>query len=312
MGGSGGVFGRVKPDEYKERIRETLLNTRDEGYETQVSNMIDELLTDYNSRDTEWTKEQLDEIKEVLGEDIEGTIETLFGGSVKRYTYVEGLSDVDVLLLINKTELSDLSPKEVLTYISSTLEEYPPAGVKDISVGDLAVTIRYYDDTKIQLLPAIKKGDGFKISRPKENEWSDIIRPDKFASRLTDLNQKHGGKVIPAIKLAKGINSQLPENKRLTGYHIESIAIEAFKSYPESNLDTSKALLKYFYEKGKEIVKTPIRDNTGQSIHVDDHLGSENSVQRLQRSNAMERMYKRMNNADAVGSVSEWESILGE
>lgn len=310
MGGGGGVFSRYTPDDYKEKIRETTKTTRDEAFETTVSEMINKLLAEYNSRDVEAVKEHLDEIKEIIKEEIAGTLQLLFGGSVSKHTYVDGLSDIDVLVTIDKSDLYDLSPKKVLEYVSSRLEE-SLLGVEDISVGKLAVTVVFSDGIEIQLLPAIKHGEGVKIPTGKGDDWSNIIRPDKFAARLTKVNQSHGAKVIPVVKLVKGIISQFPENQQLTGYHIESIAIEAFKRYPDSR-QTTKAMLRYFFKRAKDIVKTPIRDKTGQSINVDEYLGPENSVRRSQTSYTLDRMYRRMKNADTIGSIAEWSEILGE
>lgn len=310
-GGGGGVFSNYKPEEYKKKIRESVEKTRSEAFETEVATYISELLAEYNSRDVEVVREHLDEIKEIIEEEIGGTTNLMFGGSVRKHTYVDGLSDVDVLVTIEKSELSALSPKDVLEYISSKLEENI-GNVQDIRVGNLAVTVVFPDGIEIQLLPAIKRGEGVKIPTGKGNDWSKVIRPDKFATRLTEVNQLNNGKVIPVIKLVKGINSQLPEKQQLTGYHIESIAIEAFKSYPDSRPKTAKAMLKYFFDKAKDIVKTPIKDKTGQSINVDDHLGQGNSFERCQISYALDRVFRRMKNADEVGSVEEWKSILGE
>lgn len=310
MGGGGGVFSRYTPGDYKEKIRETTKTTRDEAFETTVSEMINKLLAEYNSRNVEAVKEHLDEIKEIIKEEIAGTLQLLFGGSVSKHTYVDGLSDIDVLVTINKSDLYDLSPKKVLEYVSSRLEE-SLLGVEDISVGKLAVTVVFSDGIEIQLLPAIKHGEGVKIPTGKGDDWSNIIRPDKFAARLTKVNQSHGAKVVPVVKLVKGIISQFPENQQLTGYHIESIAIEAFKRYPDSR-QTTKAMLRYFFKRAKDIVKTPIRDKTGQSINVDEYLGPENSVRRSQTSYTLDRMYRRMKNADTSGSIDEWSEIFGE
>ena len=310
-GGGGGVYNNYSPEEYQRKIRESLEKTRDEAYETEVAKFINEILADYNSRDVEAVRDHLDEIKEMIEEDIGGTTNLLFGGSVRKNTYVEGLSDVDILVTIEKSELSDLPPKDILEYVSSKLEENL-VNIEDIRVGNLAVTVIFSDGIEIQLLPAIKRGDGFKIPTGRGNDWSKVIRPDKFATRLTEVNQLNSEKVIPAIKLVKGINSQFPENQQLTSYHIESIAIEAFKSYPDSKPKTTKTMLEHFFEKASETVKSPIKDKTGQSINVDEYLGPENSVNRFQISHTLDRVHRRMKNADTVGSVEEWKSILGE
>lgn len=312
MGGGGGVFGgNYTPEKYKEIIRQSRESTQDAQFETTVNEKINERLGGY-SRDSDTTREHLDEIKNIIEEDTIGTVEMRFGGSVSKHTYVDGLSDVDVLVNIDKSELSESSPQEVLKYIKKKLIDANSENIEDITVGKLAVTVKFSGGEEIQLLPAIKRGEGYRISAEKGDKWSDIIRPDKFAWKLTEVNQNCNGKVVPVVKLVKGVISQLPEDQQLTGYHIESIAIEVFKSYPDSNSKTPKSMLSYFFEKAKDVVKSPIEDKSNQSIHVDDSLGPRNSQERMRASYTLDRIARRMKNADEVGSVNEWESILGE
>lgn len=310
-GGSGRIFSASSPEDLKEKIRESKENTEDSAFETNVNAEIKDILAEYNERDTDAIQEHLDEIKEIIGEEIEGMLDLKFGGSVSKHTYVDGLSDVDTLMTIDKTELSNLSPKEVLEYIKTRLEGNLKS-LDDIKIGNLAVTMEFSDNIKIQILPAIKHGEGFKIPKVTGKDWSNVIRPKSFAEKLTKINKDLKGNVVPVIKIVKGIIAQLPEKQQLKSYHVESIAIQAFKSYPGSNSKTPKALLKYFFEKAKDIVKSPIKDSTGQSIHVDNYLGSENSKERSNISYTLNRIYKKMDNADKISSVSEWSKILGE
>ena len=312
MGGSGGVFGGgYTPEKYKKIIEETREQTQDARFETEVNGLIGEMLADYQ-RKTEITTEHLDDIKEIIEEDIGGTFEMRFGGSVSRHTYVDGLSDVDVLVIIDKSELSDALPQEVLNYIKMGLDHANLQNIKDVRIGNLAVTVKFTDGEEIQLLPAVKRYEGYRIPGQNDDVWSNVIRPDKFATKLTQINQNCDGKVVPVVKLAKDIIARLPEDQQLSGYHIESLAIEVFKSYPSSNPNTPKAMLRYFFERAKEFVKSPIKDRTNQSIHVDDSLGKENSKQRLRIGYTLDRISRRMKNADEISSVEEWERILGE
>jgi hypothetical protein len=116
---------------------------------------------------------------------------------------------------------------------------------------------------------------------------------------------------VPVIKLIKGINDHLPKPQQLDGYHIESMAIEIFKSYPEDNSKTSKAMLKYFFEKAKEVIRKPIKDSTSQSINVDEDLGPENSKSRIKISNTFDIIFRRIRDADEVGDIEKWKEILG-
>ena len=310
MGGGGGVFGGYSAEKAKQIIRDSRSSSQDAQFETNVSAMISERLAGYH-RDDKATTEHLDDLKEVIEEEGIGTVYMRFGGSVKKHTYVDGLSDVDVFLCIDKTDLADSSPGEILDYVKHRIENAHLSDIEDVTVGRLAVTVTFKDGEQIQLLPAIRKGEGYKISNG-EGEWSDIVRPDKFAAKLTSVNQKCNGNVVPVIKLVKGINSQLPLDQQLASYHIESLAIEVFESYPDTEPMTPKAMLRYYFEHAKEVVKSPIKDKTNQSIHVDDYLGQENSPERIRVSYTLDRISRKMKNADEVRSAQEWEEILGE
>lgn len=309
MGGGGNFFGGdYTPKKNRDIIRESFEKTSDIRFETTVNEMINEHLAGRN-RDSATTKEHLEEIKNIIQEDDIGTIEIRFGGSVSKHTYVDGLSDVDVLLIINKSELSDASPHDVQEYIKKKLNDNL-SNIEEIRVGNIAVTVKFSDGEEIQLVPTIKRGEGYKIPDQDKDSWSNVTRPDKFAEKLTEVNQKCNGKVVPVIKLVKDINAQFPDDQQLKGYHIESIAIEIFKSYPDSNSKTPKAMLRYFFEKAKDIVKRTIKDRTNQSIHVDDYLGREDSTERTRISYTLDRTARKIKNADEIGSVSEWKSIL--
>ena len=70
-------------------------------------------------------------------------------------------------------------------------------------------------------------------------------------------------------------------------------------------------MLTHFFEQSATIVKKPIKDSTGQSVHVDGYLGTENSTQRRIVSMALERISRRIRNADGMCSVEQWGKILG-
>jgi len=181
---------------------------------------------------------------------------------------------------------------------------------EDIRVGDLAVTIRFHDALEIQLLPAIQTKNGLKIAEAGSNKWSNIIRPENFASKLTEINQNCGGKVIPTIKLAKGLFASLPKDQQLTGYHIESMAIETFERYPSSLPRSPKQMLEYFIHRSSEIIKKPIVDKTGQSLHVDDYLGNASSIEREKVAYALNTIHNRMMNANQTTSSGDWLRIV--
>jgi hypothetical protein len=159
------------------------------------------------------------------------------------------------------------------------------------------------------LLPAIKNDDGgLKIQSARRGDAWSHIKPKGFQQALTKRNQECSGKLIPTIKLAKAINGVLPEARQLSGYHIESLAIAAFRNYqgPKS----TSAMVREFFRKAPELVKQPIKDSTGQSIHVDDYLGPAGSAQRESVSQTLSRIERRMQTATAARDVDGWRDLF--
>ena len=126
---------------------------------------------------------------------------------------------------------------------------------------------------------------------------------------MTQRNYECASKLIPTIKIVKSIIGTLPEARQLSGYHIESLSINIFKNYDGTK--TCPEMVTKFFEKAKEAILKPIKDKTGQSIHVDDYLGQENNPARIEASYLLNRLHKRILNANAASSINMWETILG-
>jgi hypothetical protein len=306
MGGSGSDF-LSKTYSYEaiaREIRETQAQTINQQFEVEVSRIISSLLSQVNDRDIEAVNNHIDSIKDALNKDIEGTVKILFGGSVAKHTYVDGLSDIDALVQIDKTDLADKSPKEVKEYFFNRLKErFPRTSIK---IGRLAVTVQF-GDAEIQLLPSLKHESGYKIADSTGEKWS-AIKPIEFTTVLTNLNQSLSKKLVPTIKLAKSITSSLPKSQRLSGYHTESLAVEIFSKYHGQT--RTKDMLKHFFSEAAIKILRPIQDRTGQSMHVDDYLDNENSKRRQIISRSLDRISRRMKNADGANSVEQWREIL--
>jgi SMODS domain-containing protein len=306
-GGSRRFFERRKePEEISVAIRKAEDEAKDQAFETEIAAVLAELLSEYNSRDTKAISAALAEIKHALEFDIEGSVDPIFGGSVRKHTYVDGISDIDSLIALKDAVLQSMTPQEALDYFEAKIREKLPGW--QVARGRLAVTVTR-NDLQIQLLPAVKQEKGIAIASANGDAWSKI-NPDTFFRQLARINERRGSKVVPTIKLAKLINETLPEPARLSGYHIESLAIEAFKSY--SGPLTAKAMLKHLLEDARSRVLSPILDKTGQSVYVDEYLGPSNSQARKVVSETLDRVLRRIKNADASRSKEQWLRILGE
>jgi hypothetical protein len=304
-GGGGGSYTSWSSESLTNAVRveqDRAVNT----FQLQLAGYLSELLASYNARDHETVRERLGECKAVLGEDFESTFDHLYGGSVAKHTYVDGLSDIDSLLIVNDSRLEDLSAPIILQRMDDSLRGQLPAGV-NVTHGAMAVTVSYPDGMDIQLLPAIRTPDGLKVPSSRTRGWSHI-NPDRFNEALTKRNQECGGKLVPTIKLAKAVLATLPEQYRLTGYHVESLAIAAFRGFTGEK--TTSTMLPYLFQQAKDLILSPIRDQSGQSVHVDGYLGEANSVIRQYESRLIGNLAKRMTNASAAQSRAQWEALF--
>lgn len=241
--------------------------------------------------------------------DLADNIEQIFGGSVAKHTYADGLSDIDCLLVMDKQDLAAQGPKTMLSDLEATLKD-KLGNSAEVSAGRLAVTVKYADGQEIQLLPAARDGDRLMIPSSRvEGQWS-TVDPQHFQKGLSKYNAASDGKLVPTIKLAKAIIAQLPESQQLSGYHIESLAIEAFKNY--SGPKTASAMLPHFFEHAKGRVLRPMTDSTGQSVRVDGYMGDRDSPARANASHILGRISKRITNATAAGSITQWKDLFGD
>ena len=306
MGGSGGGFfsGYTEPEELARRTREAEEKATATVFETEVEAYLAAELSEYNDRDVETIQTFFKEVKMDLEAEFEGTVDLLYGGSISKHTYVDGLSDVDALVLMDRTELSGEPPGALRRVLAERLRARYGRGA--VAVGALAVTVTR-DDTRIQLLPALREGDKFRIARYDSKGWSSVD-PGGFAKALTRANKAMDGKLVPCIKLAKAIIATLPEQRQLTGYHTESLAIRVFKDYVGSQ--TPKAMTRHFFESAPAHVTQPIRDSSGQSVHVDEYLGAANSLRRRIIADSLGRIARRIRNADGARSIDGWKDLI--
>lgn len=304
-GGGGGTYSTPSFEKIKDMIDKSKDQTSRDDFKTQLNNFTGDLLKDFNNRDRKATENRLIDIITILKDVLEAELPVIFGGSVSKHTFVNGLSDIDSLLVINNTELATKSPQDVINFVATKLcnSKLKATG------GKLAVTVKYPDGMEIQLLPAIKQGRSVKISNFSGTGWSDI-NPKGFTDKLTKVNKQCNSNVVPVIKLVKSINSNFPEKLQLSGYHIESLAIEAFKNYKGSF--TAPEMLSHFFKASSTNVLSKIKDSTGQSVHVDDYLGDKNSKVRQSISHLLKRTHLKMDNATVSSSLEDWKELFDE
>ena len=253
----------------------------------------EELLARYTRGNQQAVTRHLDSLCNVIRN--EGhVVQTMYGGSVQRGTYVTGLSDVDILLIVNQSSLVNQPPARVIQQVRRTIKGQMPNN--PVGAGNLAVTVGYASGIEIQVLPAIRTtSGGVRIAEPGSTSWSNVVHPETFARRLAEVNDANNGRVVQVIKLAKAMADCFitRPSRKFSGYHIESLAIRAFRNYqgPQDPM----AMLNHFLRHSMTAVKSPIADTTGQSEYVDEYLGPANSRLRNRASTYFSQMRANVN-----------------
>ena len=251
------------------------------------------LLAQYTRKNTQTVTQRLESLCGFLRQK-GNVVQTMFGGSVRKGTYVTGLSDVDALLIVNQSSLVNQPPARAIEYVRDTIQDRLRQNT--VSAGNLAVTVSYSDRIEIQILPAIRTNtDGVRIAEPGSTKWSNVAQPDDFARKLAEVNTERDGRVVPTIKLAKAMADCFitRPSRKISGYHMESLAIEAFRDY-QGPFDPKNMLI-HLLGDAIDAVKSPITDSSGQSRYVDEYLGRADSGPRNRASTYFGQMRGKVN-----------------
>ena len=274
--------------------------------DNEVNSYLRKRLKEANARNSEAIRRHVRGLRKALEREGD-VIRPLFGGSFSKNTYVNGISDVDILMTINDSSLSGQPPNAVIRKMADMISQRMPH--TKLRKGAMAVTVTYSDGYEIQVLPAIRAKSGIRIAERGSNKWSNVVNIKGFLLKLTEVNKANDRKVVPAIKLTKAMADQLVQRTedKLSGYHIESLAIDAFEDY-RGNTD-SKSMVIHLAKFSAKAVLEPIKDSTGQSRYVDEYLGPPNSTKRKQAADTFKTMQKRLNGCK---STEDLDKLFGQ
>jgi hypothetical protein len=126
-------------------------------------------------------------------------------GSYDRHTAINDIKDVDVLVRL-PDDYTTSTPAEVLRQLKASLRELDVATSVELRAQRRSVHVTLSEhDLELDVVPVVAAdGMGCTLLIPDkpQQEWV-TSNPIGYASMLTDLNQSHGGKVVPLVKLVK-------------------------------------------------------------------------------------------------------------
>ena len=301
MGGSG--YGVLKINSSKDssplEIIEPSPDQTDEKFaSTEVADFLQEELKKINAHDYEAINRHKDTITDKLKSEFE--VENVrFGGSHSTHTDVKNLSDIDLLADLGDFT-TEKSSNQVIEDFASALRERLPNTT--ISSGVMAVTVEFSRGLKVQVLPAFRYRDGYRISDPNGKGWI-LTYPNRFANELTSVNQELSGQVVPTIKLIKSICDA--NNIDVSSYHASNLALNAFKHY--TGPKTSQKMLQHFFNKAKSLCVKPTPDPSGQTKYIDSDL-SNNKRERMVRDFA--EIENKIKDATESSSLDKWKDLF--
>ncbi|HXD18574.1 MAG TPA: nucleotidyltransferase [Vicinamibacterales bacterium] len=167
---------------------------------------------------------------------------TRLSGSYARDTAIGTIKDVDVLLFLTKEQL-DRTPNAVLLDLKKVLDEYPDAAL-EASGQRRSIHLEFpQHDLHLDIVPVVAEngsGRALKVPDRSRQEWIDSD-PLGYAASLTTLNQKHGQKVIPLIKLVKAWRDEQMITRRPKSYVLEVMVYHAVNDTGISLIGNSPA-----------------------------------------------------------------------
>ena len=157
---------------------------------------------------------------------------TRLTGSYFRDTAILEIKDVDVLLFLPEDQTAR-TPNAVLRDVKKALDEYPDARA-EVSGQRRSVRLDLPDEGfQLDIVPAYAPNDThdpLKVPDREQTKWIDS-NPLGYADLLTELNQEHGAKVVPLVKLFKAWRDAQMANRKPKSYVLEAMVFYAVRDF---------------------------------------------------------------------------------
>ena len=237
-------------------------------------------------------------------------VELLLGGSGASDPPLEGLTDADAVVVLEGESIAapELQPSALPGVLAQQLRRAPgnpPSdGAIEIGAGRLSVTVSANGHDRLRLVPAVRRGHSVAMADARGEGWFGLS-PVFFASVLQSENTRHGGRLVPVIRLAKLALSGQHAGADLNGYHVETLAIAVGRGY--DGPPTVHSMLAHVLMGAADAVLRPLVNASGESLHIDDDLGPPNSAERSRIAETLADLGRRMAESK---TATDWERLV--
>lgn len=233
-------------------------------------------------------------------------------GSYKRHTMISPLkeADIDIFVVLDPSYYNANGYTAVLDKVRSALLETYTSTPK-ISRNGQAVTVTFTDFI-VDVVPAFnRKGGGYLIPNTVEKRWISTD-PTKHESFISNANAKHGGDLVPLIKMLKRWNRTT--NKALGSFYLELLTEQILRNVKISSMSSGCC---YVFDEGRSRVQYTVADPAGlSSAQVQGLAGAATKQEAVKR---FETAYARAVRAEEFESrgniqaaVGEWKKVFGD
>jgi hypothetical protein len=157
---------------------------------------------------------------------------TRLTGSYSRRTAIGAIKDVDILVFV-PAATQDGEPSHVLSSLEGALQEYPDSTI-DTKVQRRSVRVSVAAlQFDVDVVPAIIDGDdhsGVLLIPDKHRRQWVLSQPLGYGQALSALNQEHGKKVKPQVRLLKYWRDLRMTYMQPKSYWLECLTFHAFEN----------------------------------------------------------------------------------
>lgn len=236
-------------------------------------------------------------------------LDSFLTGSYAKDTMISPLAqaDIDIFVVLASEYYNRHTPSSLLAEVRRVLRgRYPQT--PEISPDGQAVTISF-TDFNVDVVPAFhRQGGGFLI--PNSPSGWIATDPKVHLDHLTRENRRHGGLLVPLIKMMKGWSRA--RGGILRGFYLELMTMKVLSAVTLTEFPSG---LRYVFDKGREAVKYTVLDPAGFGDEVAGLKGISvnQAVAHLQATHDIAVSAEQMGQYGFPRSaIDEWRKLFGD
>lgn len=247
-------------------------------------------------------------VRQALEEEMT-VLDSMLTGSYCRSTMIAPLkeADVDIMIILDSTYYKEDGQASLLDKTKRVLLKTYTKTPK-ISRNGQAVTITFTDFI-VDVVPAFyRKGGGYIIADCVNKKWIST-NPTVHIDIMSRHNSVHFGKLVPIVKMIKRWNKSI--NHAFISFYLELLAINVFRHVTITDYPSG---MRYFFYKGKELIKYTITDPAGLGSQVNglDSVTVTEAVSRFETAyNRAILAEEYANTGKTEHAINEWRKIFG-